>query len=285
MQKRKIPVFYHIPKNAGTYVSDWMLIAFRHYREIYTNWLNNHKPEQDSIKVIQVFKGNFIVARILVGDPNRFSEFYESDIFEKYNNRRFNIDIKDLSNGLFQNTFIFGIIIESHGFKIRQQVLNFVKGYNLVSFLILRDPFSRAQSIYNYNTSIESINDYFHNMFDSNTFEKYILSNQLEDSWLIRNLLDLKDSEIIEKHHYNEATSLLTEFSVYNIKETDKAIHDIFELCYGFDIGQIKLKAWDNINKNETTIKKILPKDLSLEALETFKRRTFFDQKLYDLYV
>lgn len=281
MQNHKIPVFYHIPKNAGTYVSDWMLVAFRYYREFYTNWLKSYTSDKDSIKVIQITNNDSIVARILLGDPNYILDSKKAELFKKHNNRRWDVDINYVSFDFLKELVLFGVIIESNGFKIKQKLLYFLKEYNLHQFLILRNPFHRIQSIYNYNTSNQSINDYSHGSIKSKTFEDYVTSEQLEDSWLIRNLINLNDPEILEEHHFQQSLEILKSFNVYDIKDTDKAIQQTFQECYGFDTQKIELKSWDIITKNETNYKKINIEELSKEAQEVFKQRTFWDQKLY----
>lgn len=281
MQNKKIPVFYHIPKNAGTYVSDWFLIAFRYYRRTYTDWLKNYNPHQDSIKILQLVKNNRVVAKLLIGDSQYFLESC-SFILNKHSNTEFDIKLEDITKDLLDRVFLFGTIIESFGFKLRNDTLKNFKDYDLHQFLILRDPFYRAQSIYNYNTSEESVNDYSHNSIKSKTFEDYIMSEQLEDSWLIRNLINLNDPESLEESHFQQALEILKSFNIYDIKDTDIAIQQTFEECYGFDTRKIELKPWDIITKNETNYKKINIKELSEQAQETFKQRTIWDQKTYE---
>lgn len=281
MQNKKIPVFYHIPKNAGTYVSDWFIIAFRYYRRTYTDWLKNYNPHQDSIKILQLVKNNRVVAKLLIGDSQYFLESC-SFVLTKHSNTEFDIKLEDITKDLLDRVFLFGIIIESIGFKLRHDILKHFKDYDLHQFLILRDPFYRAQSIYNYNTSEESVNDYSHNSIKSKTFEDYIMSEQLEDSWLIRNLINLNDPESLEESHFQQALEILKSFNIYDIKDTDKAIQQTFIECYGFDTRKIELKPWDIITKNETKHKKINIKELPEQSQETFKQRTIWDQKLYE---
>jgi hypothetical protein len=278
---RKIPVFYHIPKNAGTYVINWMLIAFRHYRRAYTDWLKNHTPEKDSIKCLQITSEGFIIAKFLIGDPNYFCETFTC-VDKKHSNTEWDIDIKNLSKDLFKNVFLFGVVIEARGFRSFDHILKVVDNYNLHQFIILRDSFSRAQSFYNYITSDSSTHERTHGLVKSDTFEKYVLSEKLEDSWLIRNLVNIKDCTAINESYYAQTINILNSFNVYNIKNTDNAIREVFNICYGFDTKNIELKSWDNIAENKTKHKKINIEELSKQAQEVFKKRTFWDQKIYE---
>jgi len=282
MQKRKIPVFYHVPKNAGTYVLNWMMTAFRYYRQNYTEWLNNYTPEKTSIKCLQITNEGFIIAKFLIGDPNYFCETFEG-VDKKHSKTEWDIDIKNLPENLFKNVFLFGVVIEARGFRCFKRVLKFAKDYDLHQFIILRDSFSRAQSFYNYIISNSSNHEWTHGLIKSNTFQEYVMSEQLEDSWLIRNLLDIDDFVALEEQHFDETINLLKKFSVYNVENTLKAIQDTFFNCYNFDTQQIKLNSWDIFNKNQTFGKKINFYDLSEEAQNVFIEKTYWDNKLYNI--
>lgn len=278
---RKIPIFYHIPKNAGTYVINWMIVTFRYYRRTYTDWCKNHCPDKETIKCLQITNEGFIIAKFLIGDPKYFCETL-TGVDKKHSNTEWDINIKNLPKDLFENVFLFGVVIESHGLKMRHEILNIFKEYQLYQFLILRDPFSRAQSIYYYNTSEESKHDYSHGVFKAKTFEEYITSDELSDSWLIRHLCNINNTISLEESHYQEALKILNTFNVYDIKDTEKAIQSSIQHCYNFDVQKIKLNPWDTITRNETRGEKINFEDLSQQAQKTFKQTTIWDQKLYE---
>ena len=278
--KQKLPVFFHVPKNAGTYVTDWLLVGFRQYRRTKTNWLQNYTPEKDSIKTIQILREDFIVARCLVGDPNYILDAANS--LTKLDKNNFKIDIKEIYQ--LNEFFVFAVIVEARGFKIKDQILENFKQYDLKQFLILRDCFGRNQSEFHYIQSQASKHELSHKAFGDMCFEEYILSDYFPDSWLIRNLLDVKDTEPITQKLFDQACSLLKEtFKVYDIKQTDKAISDILIECYQIDPKDIQLKNWDCIAKNENQYKKIKLEDLPLSTQKTFNEKTYWDQNLYNI--
>ena len=153
---------------------------------------------------------------------------------------------------------------------------------NFYKFIILRDPFTRAQSLYNYITSEASSHERTHGRIKSRTFEDYILSKEIDDNWIIRNLNGTDISVPINEDIYKKTLDFLDTFSVSDIKDTNKALGQIFLKCYYFDIDNINLQSYGAIfNENKTVNFKIKFEDLSSESQEIFKKRTCWDQKLY----
>lgn len=281
---KTLPVFYHIPKNAGTYVLDSMLILFRHYRRNHTNWLNHVKPEDDSIKSLQVIKDGVIIAKLIVGDPTYFCSQF-SKFTTKHSHTEWDIQLSDVTTDLLDNLFLFAVVIESCGVKCRENILCLFKTWDLVQFLILRDPFLRAQSIYNYNMSQASLHDYSHGKILSNTFERYINSYQLEDSWLIRQLTNLSDNKGITQVEFDQTVNILKQFKIYDIANVDLAIQTIFLKCHEIDFCSIERRPWDIVTKNNACYNSIRLEDLPRPSQEVFKLRTVWDEMLYQKFV
>ena len=317
---RKIPLFYHIPKNAGTYVSDWFLICLRHYwfpkiqkehdelteeeavcwkgklRDLgfetgqeYRDSMGKRRNQIESkrkwIKRLQIIKNGFVVASLFIIDKQEFCEKHPNFFIKQHTSTEWDIDFKNVETELLTNVFIFGAIIEANGFKIREEILNLFKSYELHEFLLLRDSFSRAQSLYNYLTSASSIHEKTHGAITEKTFESFVLSERCEDSWLIRNLTGLPFNSQIHEHHFEQAVKILKKIKVYDIKETDKAIQNAFFECYGMDVNKLELNSWDTVSRNNSENKKIHFQDLSESIRETFKEKTKWDTKLYKTFI
>ena len=147
--------------------------------------------------------------------------------------------------------------------------------------LILREPFSREQSLYHYLTSDKSKHECSHGIFKSSSFGEHVVSKQLQDSWLIRNLLNIPNGVKLTEDNFNKACEILQNFNIYDAKDTDKAVKGVMLKCFNmqdFDIEPLANRKHDNMYK------KIKFEELSLDAQNQFKERKFWDQKLYDFF-
>lgn len=279
----KIPVFYHIPKNAGTYVSNYAIGVFRYFRLYYTDWLRlSHKGE--TLKVLQIIDNGVIISRFLVGDPY-FVCNELSGILTKRSEVEFDIDIKNVTKYLINRFYLFFVVIESNGFKSENKILKLIEDRKKIKFLILREPFNRAQSIYNYNRSNISLHDYDHGKIKSESFEEYISSEKMEDSWLIKNLLGINDEIVINQSHFDEVVYKLNDFKIYDIKDTELCLKDIFYECFRINIEDIESKFLGNLFKNSNEYSKFKLEDLSENSQKVFQAQAKWEQKLYDAFI
>jgi len=273
MKNQLIPIFYHIPKNSGTYVYHSFLQSARVYN-------------QNKIQVIRVIlQEKFILAKLILIDNLNFLKEY--DKFTSLNSAEitWNLRVEDLTEDILQRLSIHSVVIEARGFRDTETSLKslflFLAKFNLHKFLILREPFSREQSLYNYLTSDKSNHENTHGIFKSSSFEEHIMSKQLQDSWLIRNLLNIQHGVNLTEDTFNKAREVLQNFKIYDAKDTDKAVKEVILKCFNiqnFDTQSSVSKKHDNIYK------KIKFEELSLDAQNQFKERKFWDQKLYDFF-
>lgn len=277
---RKIPIFYHIPKNAGTYMIGYFIEFFGYWRDNHTDWNDYSVEGFSNIKLICLVKNNRILARLLLGDLNQFLDQYPGNITQQ-SESEFEIDLDEVTSEFLNNFFVFAAIIESEGFKYRSTLLAHLANFSFYEFTILRESFSRARSLHTYAVSEESMHESIHFLLKSESLEKYILSDECEDCWLIRNILNLDDIIEIEQFHFDAAVDILQTFNVYDIKYVDQAIKNSILSCYDIDVEQLDLH-FDNIftNKSNSWIN-IEFSYLCAEAQEHFKQRSFWDRKLY----
>jgi hypothetical protein len=277
---RKIPIFYHIPKNAGTYTISYFIKFFEYWRDNYTDWNDYSVEGFSNIKFVCLVKDNRILARLLLGDLNQFLDQYLGNITQQ-SESEFKIDLDEVTSEFLNNFFVFAVIIQSEGFKYRSTLLAHLANFSFYEFMILRESFSRVRSLYAYAVSEESVHESIHFLLKSESLEKYILLDECEDCWLIRNILGLDDIIEIEQFHFDAAVDILQTFNVYDIKRVDRAIKNSILSCYDIDVEQLNL-SFDNIFRNQSnTFVNIEYSNLCAEAQEHFKQRSFWDRKLY----
>ena len=273
MKINSIPVFHHIPKNSGTYVSNCLLYAARAHSQ----------SEIQAIRVI--LEEKYVAAKLIVIDNLNFLN--EHDKFASLNSSKilWDLRIEDLTEDILQRLSIHSVVIEGRGFRCTETSLKslflFLAKFNLHKFIILREPFSREQSLYHYLTSDKSKHERSHGIFKSASFGEHVVSRQLQDSWLIRNLLNIPNGIKLTEDDFNKACEILQDFNIYDAKDTDKAVKEVMLKCFNmqdFDIESLANRKHNNIYK------KIKFEELPLDAQNQFKERKFWDQKLYDFF-
>jgi hypothetical protein len=188
--------------------------------------------------------------------------------------------LKELKDGA---TDLFSIIVEPRGARLlRNGAFDMIcehAGKRPEYFTVLRNPFERAFSLYSYLTNSGSRHEPTHGMIVASSFEEYIRSSQLEESWLIRNLREISDGSPITEEDFSEARLILNKFKIADVSKIDTLINGVFEKCYGLNTGAIQ-DARD-FNKNATSGSKRAFRDLDEETQNLFLQRTAFDRRLY----
>ena len=278
-----LPVFHHIAKNAGTYVLGWMLFLATKYFNADINFC----------KIIKVVMDN--------GKSLSFVSYLSEGLCEENYNLKFISEsaletdqVSFLHLLINQKIKIFSASVDpfgAPGWLAEKEFILKVKDVigcsNVLNFMVLRDPYDRAQSLYNYINSDDSSHEPSHKLYRSKNFIEFLSSEELEDCWIIRNLLNVDHSETLSPHHFFTCcNNYFQHFIIRDISNVDALIDIVFFKVYGIDqnVGN-KEKLKHAIGKNTSTYnQKIAFHDLPEEARESFLYRTYWDAKLYERY-
>ena len=290
-----IPVLIHVPKNAGTYVQSVIEQhalrvhdkvddkVYKYYRKISIT------TPTSSLTVQCLFLSDYWVSdknmkrhpvsvKRNVDNPRAGTCSWDTFVTYIQNSQLRIISISvepvhtdnnpfiDLRCGLFQ----------------AHELINISKN-KPDNYIILRDPYDRHQSLYQYINSDDSIHEPTHKSLPSNTFEQYILSDRLEDSWLIRCMMSPPQNCPL---NMNWVRAMCSFFESYNFN-----VYDVINVNNMIDNMQI----WDGdvptnddrdrAHANKTQYKQKIPfESLSDNAREKFLSTTMYDRKLWELY-
>ena len=279
--KINIPLFFHIPKNAGTFTEGLILNLMRHYNRL--NFQSENPRElRITIDNKECFNIFFIDTDNLITSSNLFSHI---------DSITYSIEISNLPKDFFLAINPFSITVNSNGFRKLNKFFDLFDSsfYNFSPFCILRDPLDRALSLYEYNNSHISSHDEKHGLISYENFIEYTSSMQFEDAWLVRNLLDVKDQheineEILEKFH-----STFKSFKVLSMLNGNLSqnIADIYSPLWDLSPWQIP-QLWFKdtpINKNQNNNKKFKISSLTQDQVNKFTEKSKIDYLIFNKYI
>jgi hypothetical protein len=224
------------------------------------------------------------------------------DIHDKYfNNRKYksheiysNVRYVKIQDFLFDTInsenapFIFSVIIEPSGARYFDTGLytfmETVLKRKFMYYTVLRDCFTRQQSLFRYLNSKESKHENTHGLINYKTFKEYILSNQCEDSWLIRSLTKKQSTKLTEAD-LNKAYIILDNFLIRSITEIDSLINHVFTACYALsqrDVGELPQRLHHRSENKESCI---IFEELDEKTQDVFLERTKYDRQIFKKYI
>jgi hypothetical protein len=286
-----IPVHLHIPKNAGTYVQD----VFSRYfirtleREKEKEFFRVQKISVESPLFNLTLTVEFLTdywkndenmkahpVAVMRGNNNPRAKSCGVETFKTYlRNKQLRllavviepVGNQDVRSGLFQAYELLDIC-----------------GKTPLNFLILRDAFSRQQSLYYYLTGEESSHEPTHGSIKQESFLDYIKSEKVEDSWLIRVTSGMRTEESISRDWFNLTTNFLDfhDFEIGFIKDTDALINKVLFNCFNKEV--IKLDREQALKNASGKSTKITIDSLDEETKQKFLEKTHWDTKLRERY-
>lgn len=283
---KKVPVFLHIPKNAGTYVLGWCFNLVR--MQGILSKKNSILGWNIALRIILVKKDGQTIFTAVAYDPDHLKR--KNFIVNPNNPYISETDIDSFLSEV-NNIEISSVHVESYGFKFLKtnffQKLFIYLQITPIYFCILRDPLLRAYSMYNYILSNNSLHEDTHGKINSKTFYEYLKSYELEDSWLIRTITEIDNNKIIDEEDFQSVCKFLDHVIIDDIKNVDKLLDKVFQEAYSISLDFLKNNLAKNIDTRNMTksSEKISLLSLDEETKSKFLNRTNYDYKIYRRYI
>jgi hypothetical protein len=230
---------------------------------------------------VRVVRGKEILLTIFVK-----KNFIDDELFILQEANKFYLDVKNIK--CLQSEDIFCIVVESEGFKEHDSLLEHFYDWEFKKFILLRSPFSKNQSLYYYLTYEESIHEPTHKAFGDISFNEFLESRFVEDSWVIRNFLNIPYTDSLTEENYKAVIEILKSFyTVSDYKQVEKTVDKVFLECWNVEIKQIEEKFYEEIygSINRSKSPKADLESFSQTIQQKFLERTYWDKKLYDYFI
>jgi len=274
----KIPVYYHIPKCGGTYISSLYEDLNVKLARKETNKFKQFNNKICRKAIVHIQKNRFIVIYCIVQIQDLLK--INCDIDSYYNN----FSIEELLNLLDQNKIkITSIFIKPtgdgnllHSRREVDKLLKYIKK-EAVYFTIVRDIFDRLYSEYSYLINSMSNHETTHEYYRSyHDFEQFLIQSNGYNNQISR---QIAYNIPLDNNSFENVKRFFDDFTIADMQNIKETAIKVWEKCYGWSDG------CDNDNlfyRNKNTDKKnLLIENISTEAREQFLIKTKWDRKLY----
>ena len=295
--RSKIPTFFHIPKNGGTYnlhVNQYLLVEY---------FFQHFIPSKDfrKFKISDTSKNSLSCRRLLIDIPNGtlltiFCYMGEHIYRDSKNIKTHELDphvsilsFDCLLDLLKQDSiFIFSIMIEpGYSWGLREHNSPLLKSFLAAElicklqqckpdfFTVFRPIEDRVQSIFNYLNSRSSIHEPNHGCINFESIEAYILSNNFESNWICKSILG---KNIITENDFYLLSHFFDNFTIDDLKQIDDCIAVVFKNCYTSFVFDIHVQ--DFFNHSSSKNKQILNDSIK----DIIFQKNYWDKKLWERY-
>ena len=186
---------------------------------------------------------------------------------------------REIQNKANKQTLLLSV--ESEGFIGYKDILSNIES-DKKHYIVLRDPFKRAYSLFNYLTSSLSKHEPTHGAYSKfSCFEDYITSDKASNHWLVRNILNIHQ-RIITEDDYNTICGVFNELKMntYDISDIDKCVESICEYS-GLTYRNLVVEY---INASNYANSMPSLEDLDIKCKTKFLKDNQFEIKLYEKY-
>lgn len=230
-----LPVFFHVPKCAGTYISTKILAMLS----------KEYKQPIKKITLCDEYREQFAYYSVFTRD--------EIDISKatKIHNTYYTMTSKNIDHLLDYN--IDFCIIHSRGFKSHRNLTSALSDkYKLHQYMSIRDPLDRLVSVYYYLNHDMSIKETTHGAYSKfNNVFKFLQSKTggIEFNWINIHLMNLPLMSNITPKNVYDCYDYLSTINM-NIKDNSQAENIIKEILSVKNIEHILDYNDKNINPN-----------------------------------
>lgn len=281
---KSLPVFFHVPKAAGTYAISIFIGLLRAYR---LKSPHSVSALHETIKNIQIHHNSAIIGRLIALDWNNAASVHCKPIGDSP------IDYTCTMDDVIQLLKVpptqfecFVLCVESDGFPIWETIVKpFENTFKCHKFMFMRDPIERQISLFNYLSSDKSAHEYSHENVRQDPdgkadFDVFLKNHgSYEDSWLIRMLCKVPIREKLNQTHLDSAIQILNQFTISSMSDVDRGIELQFDMAHNVTLSKINKRFLSETQYNATESKRIP------QVSEQARAHLFWDYKLYDHYV